>query len=256
MASLLALLATTHALSFTPSTMQMHSSAMMTMPVTSSRVAHTPRLALTFGDRGDSPLDKVRRLMQLQEMRQRRQEKRELRSDAGDAAAESKAWDAEAEILQRLLPFLLVLLLTVGNVAQISHVLQQLQFVDATQSELGSQLDFDLVTDMLQGSGELNGGLSNVIGQAVAESLGGPVLLSACELFLNAALARAFGRRLVPLLLVGEAAVDAVADLAGQPIGDVLGDTIGPMLQTVLSVVAEQGSNVMDSLDSMSTVLT
>ena len=194
--------------------------------------------------------------MQLQEMRQRRQEKRELRSDAGDAAAESKAWDAEAEILQRLLPFLLVLLLTVGNVAQISHVLQQLQFVDATQSELGSQLDFDLVTDMLQGSGELNGGLSNVIGQAVAESLGGPVLLSACELFLNAALARAFGRRLVPLLLVGEAAVDAVADLAGQPIGDVLGETIGPMLQTVLSVVAEQGSNVMDSLDSMSIVLT
>ena len=185
----------------------------------------------------------MRRIVQLRQLRSRRQDRQQLSSEA----------DAEAKLLERILPVLLILLLSIGNGQQIYHVLQQLQFVDETQQLFGSQLDFDLVPDVLT-AGEVNDGLSNVVGQAVAEGLGGPVLQAVAEVLLNAAAAKAFGRRLIPLLIVGEAAIDALCELAGQSVGDVLGEGLRPLGEALLGMVAElQGLPLVEVLQGLST---
>ena len=218
-------------------------------PSTSVRVAHSPVAILALNEvsslpspRGE-PLDRMRRIVQLRQLRSRRQDRQQLSSEA----------DAEAKLLERILPVLLILLLSIGNGQQIYHVLQQLQFVDETQQLFGSQLDFDLVTDVLI-AGEVNDGLSNVVGQAVAEGLGGPVLQAVAEVLLNAAAAKAFGRRLIPLLIVGEAAIDALCELAGQSVGDVLGEGLRPLGEALLGMVAElQGLPLVEVLQGLST---
>lgn len=222
-------------------------------------VNYVPKMVLFLEEPSSAPppLARFRRVLELQHRRRQRQQEAAVpaspptmittaTSSAVDVErVDAETVDAETKLLQRLLPVMLVLLLTVGNLAQIAHVLQQLQFVDVTQRELGNQLGFDLVSDVLAG-GEFNGGLSNVVGQAVAEALGGPLLLQGAELFLNAALAKAFGRRLVPLLIVGEAFIDTACELAGQPVGDRLGEALQPTSEALLATVAELGDGVCD----------
>lgn len=222
----------------------------------SQRVGTSPQLLLTLDPPGNNgmryrpaksaaPLSRFRRVLQLRQRRQERFQLQQLSASAaatmlGPDLADVARADAEADLLQRLLPVLLVLLLTIGNAAQIGHVLQQVTYLDMSNRELGGQLGFDLVSDVFEG-GELNGGLSNVVGQAVAEALGAPLLSASAELFLNAALAKAFGRRLIPLLIVGEAAVEAACDVAGQPVGDLLGDWLQPLSEQCLAVIAASG---------------
>ena len=193
------------------------------------------------------PLERFRRVLELRQLRQRRREQQQQQQQietsgfmlGPEMTAQAASFDdAERDLLQRLLPVMLVLFLTVGNGLQISHVLEQVAFVDGVQRELGSQLGFDLITDIFQ-SEEFNGGLSNVVGQAVAEALGGPLLRSGFELFLNAALAQAFGRRLVSLLIVGEAAIDAACELAGQSAGDILGEGLQPLSEAWLVMISQ-----------------
>ena len=63
----------------------------------------------------------------------------------------------------------------------------------------------------------------------------GPALLSVTELLLNVALAQAFGRKFIPLLIVGEAAVGALCELLGNGLGTIVGEGIRPFTEGLVA---------------------
>merc|ERR1719359_816640 len=102
----------------------------------------------------------------------------------------------------RLLPSLLGGALAVANLARAYRVAQQLNFARmeaalyAVDDDEGNGMS-EALHDMI--SGDFGEALGNLVGEAIGESVAGPLLLALAEVVLNVCLARSFGRRALPL---------------------------------------------------------
>jgi hypothetical protein len=134
------------------------------------------------------------------------------------------------------LPFVLVLLLALSNLVQTLEVLEQVQFLSATDAMYGSEFSKHLVDDVLAGD-EFSSGLFDVVGQTLGEILLAPQLIHLFELVLDAALAQTVGRRLVPLLIIVEAFGEAIGEIAGQGLGSAVAEALRPASDMLLNML-------------------
>ena len=134
------------------------------------------------------------------------------------------------------LPIVAIVLLAVNNLLQAQRVAEQIAFLEATERAVGGDLGQILVNDVLAGD-EFESGLADVVGQTLGEIFLGPVCLTALQLLLNALFARAIGRNIVPLLIIAEAFLSAIGELAGQSLGSSLAETLRPVQQMLLDML-------------------
>lgn len=194
------------------------SSSILGRPSNTTAVLNERSRPLSF-----TPLRRARQAIRLKQ-------KRDRASDEIVASDPFSAIDPTP-----VLGFMLVVLLSLINVMQVERLGNQVAFLrglEDTYGDLGRQ-----IVDEVLHSDEFNHDVSDVVGQTLAEMFGTPLLIITFEVCLNAALARAFGSKLIPFVLVGEAGIEAISEVAGQGLGNVVGEQLRPWLDSVLSAV-------------------
>jgi hypothetical protein len=131
------------------------------------------------------------------------------------------------------LPYVLVVILAIQNLLQIEGLSEQINFLVQMQQVYGDAAS-PTIEAVLE-SDEFAAGVSDVVGQTLTEIFAGPVVLLACQLVLNFLVAQVFGRNVVPYVIVGEAAIEAYSQLAGNNLGSWFGEKLQPYLADYLS---------------------